>query len=192
MNTLFPVFLKLDELVTLIIGGGNVAEEKLGALLKNSPASKIIIVGSKISRRIKEIANEFRNIQLIERPYRESDIAMGDILIAAVNNVSLCEEIRISARRNGKLINVADKPALCDFYLGSIVQKGSLKLGISTNGKSPTIAKRLKEVLHNSIPDELESVLDNLESIRNKLKGDFSTKVSRLNEITSILKDHDS
>jgi siroheme synthase-like protein len=90
-------------------------------------------------------------------------------------------------KAKGKLINVADKPELCDFYLGSIVTKGNLKLAISTNGKSPTVAKRLKEVFHELLPDELEEVLDNLQQIRNKLKGDFANKVQQLNELTKVL-----
>jgi siroheme synthase-like protein len=85
------------------------------------------------------------------------------------------------------LVNVADKPELCDFYLGSIVQKGNLKIAISTNGKSPTIAKRIKEVLNETLPEEIDNLLDNMQNIRNKIKGDFTEKVKQLNEITKKL-----
>jgi siroheme synthase-like protein len=60
-------------------------------------------------------------------------------LIVAVNDLAWSEEIRNDAKAKGILVNVADKPGLCDFYLGSIVQKGNLKIAISTNGKSPTL-----------------------------------------------------
>ena len=77
---------------------------------------------------------------------------------------------------------------LCDFYLGSIVQKGDLKIAISTNGKSPTLAKRLKEVFNESLDEkELQDAMANLNKFRNRLKGDFSNKVKQLNEITSVL-----
>ena len=85
------------------------------------------------------------------------------------------------------LVNVADTPALCDFYLGSIVQKGHLKIAISTNGKSPTAAKRIKQVLQESLPDELDEVLENLNKIRNELKGNFGYKVKKMNAITKVL-----
>jgi siroheme synthase-like protein len=85
------------------------------------------------------------------------------------------------------LVNVADTPELCDFYLGSIVQKGNLKIAISTNGKSPTIAKRIKEVLNETIPDEIESLLQNMQGIRNKMSGDFAEKVKQLDELTKKL-----
>jgi siroheme synthase-like protein len=82
---------------------------------------------------------------------------------------------------------VADTPDLCDFYLSSIVQKGDLKIAISTNGKSPTIAKRLKEVLIDLIPDEMENILNNMSKIRDKIKGGFAEKVRQLNELTKSI-----
>jgi uncharacterized protein len=91
------------------------------------------------------------------------------------------------AKEKGKLINVADKPDLCDFYLSSVVQKGNLKIAISTNGKSPTAAKRLKEVMQEVLPHELNDVINNLNKIRNSLNGNFEYKVKKLNEITKVL-----
>src|SRR5205085_2366044 len=80
-----------------------------------------------------------------------------------------------------------DKPELCDFYLSSVVKKGNLKIAISTNGKSPTIAKRLKEIFTDVVPDEMDRLLDNMQHIRNQLSGDFNEKVAKLNEITEVL-----
>jgi siroheme synthase-like protein len=88
-------------------------------------------------------------------------------------------------RRKNVLINVADTPDLCDFYLGSVVTKGNLKIGISTNGKSPTIAKRMREYLEEALPDDTNALLENMRTIRDKMKGDFDEKVKALNEITS-------
>ena len=85
-----------------------------------------------------------------------------DIVILATDNPSLHETIKKLAEEKGILVNVADTPDLCDFYLGSIVQKGNLKIAISTNGKSPTAAKRIKEVLHHALPGELDEVIENL------------------------------
>ena len=87
-----------------------------------------------------------------------------------------------------RLIN----PSYCDFYLGSIVKKGNLKIAISTNGKSPTIAKRLKDMLNEVIPDEIDEVLQNMHVIRNKLSGNFNDKVNKLNHITRSLTMQDS
>ncbi len=109
------------------------------------------------------------------------------LVISAVDDKIISEKIWRDAKENNKLINVADKPELCDFYLSSIVKKGNLKIAISTNGKSPTIAKRIKETLNEAIPEEIDEVLDNMQTIRKNIDGDFSEKVSKLNDITKVL-----
>ena len=67
------------------------------------------------------------------------------------------------------------------------MKKGNLKIAISTNGKSPTIAKRLKETFNQALPNEMDQVLDNMQSIRNKLNGNFAEKVKKLNRISKVL-----
>jgi uncharacterized membrane protein YfcA len=110
-----------------------------------------------------------------------------DLVILAINDKEESKRISEEVKKKGLLVNVADKPELCDFYLGSIVKKGNLKIAISTNGKSPTIAKRLKETFDETLPDELDQVLNNMSTIRNNLNGDFAQKVTELNKITSVL-----
>jgi uncharacterized protein len=186
-NNLFPIFLKLESLSTLIVGGGYVANEKLHAVLKNSPAAKIKMVAILFSDEIKQIAFQCSNVTLIEKKYEVEDIDGVDIVIVGVNDLDVAKQVTIDCRRKGKLVNAADKPEWCDFYLSSVVQKGNLKIAISTNGKSPTIAKRLKEVLKDCLPEELDELLLNVQSIRNNLSGDFSEKVKKLNELTKTL-----
>jgi siroheme synthase-like protein len=187
-NNLFPVFLKLENLRVLIIGGGYVAGEKLTAVLANSPATNITMVASNFSEETRKIALKATSIQLHERAYQSADLQTADVIFVAVNDIASSEIIRNDAHAIGKLVNVADKPELCDYYLSSVVKKGNLKVAISTNGKSPTIAKRLKETFEETLPAELDAVLDNMEAIRNSLRGDFNTKVNELNEITKTLR----
>lgn len=186
-NNLFPVFLKLEKLHVLIVGGGYVGAEKLRAVLQNSPAAKITIVARNFNSEVCALSDEHDNIQLLQKSYEATDINGADIIIAAVDDVNTSTQIANNAHAIGKLVNVADKPALCDFYLSSVVKKGNLKIAISTNGKSPTIAKRLKEVLNETLPPQLDDVLSNMEHIRHSLKGDFSAKVHQLNKITRTL-----
>ena len=186
-NHLFPVFLKLEHLRLLIVGGGYVALEKLQAVLHNSPTASIRLVSITISDEIITLADKHENLILERKAYSIDDLRNTDVVIAAVNDIPASTRIREDAKEKGILINVADKPELCDFYLGSIVQKGNLKIAISTNGKSPTIAKRLKETFHELLPDTLDEVLDNMQTIRNKLNGDFASRVDKLNEATKIM-----
>jgi hypothetical protein len=186
-NRLFPVFLKLEHLSLLIVGGGYVGMEKLSVVVQNAPGGKIKLVATQISDEIKDLVAGMNNVELIERAYQSSDIDGADIVFAAVNDESVSRQVSSDAKAKGKLVNAADKPLLCDFYLGSIVQKGNLKIAISTNGKSPTIAKRVKELLNETLPDEIDELLSNMQLIRNKMGGDFAEKVKQLNEITKKL-----
>lgn len=186
-NNLFPVFLKLENLQLLIVGGGYVGMEKLEAVISNSPATAITLVAIQISDAIKELAKQYPNIKLIEKPYDINDLANNDIVIVAINDPVISQQVVTDAKSKKILVNAADKPDLCDFYLSSVVKKGNLKIAISTNGKSPTIAKRVKEVFNEILPDEIDTLLDNMQSIRNKLSGDFTEKVNQLNELTKSL-----
>lgn len=184
MNNLFPIFLKLESLKTLIVGGGNVGLEKISGILKSSPAAPILLVARTIHPGIKALAETHPNVELAERNFRLWDLWSADIVLLATNNRETNQSILKFAKTKGLLVNVADTPDLCDFYLGSVVTKGELKVGISTNGKSPTIAKRFREFLEEAIPDDTDQLLDNMNGIREKVKGDLGEKVKVLNEVT--------
>lgn len=186
-NRLFPVFLKLEQMNVLVVGGGNVGFEKLHALLKNSPKAAITVVGREIRPDLRTFVEDYPQVVLLEKSYEPADLDDKHIVIAATDDRGLHIDIRREAHDRGLLVNVADTPELCDFYLGSIVQKGDLKIAISTNGKSPTIAKRLRELFTEILPDELHSVLQHMPAIRKQLGGDFAEKVRLLNAITAPL-----
>ncbi|MEQ8475377.1 bifunctional precorrin-2 dehydrogenase/sirohydrochlorin ferrochelatase [Fulvivirga sp.] len=187
-NNLFPVFLKLSQLKVLIVGGGFVGQEKLEALLKNDPKAKVKIVGREVSDPLIQLAAKNRNIQWVVKPFGPTDIdSTIDVVIAATDSREVNLRVRNAAKAKKLLVNVADTPDLCDFYLGSTVTKGQLKIGISTNGQSPTFAKRFRELLEEALPEDTDELLKNLNHFRNRLKGDFASKVSQLNELTSSL-----
>ncbi|PIQ48800.1 MAG: siroheme synthase [Cytophagales bacterium CG12_big_fil_rev_8_21_14_0_65_40_12] len=186
-NELYPIFLKVHSFDTLIVGGGEVGLEKLSFLLKSSPKAKLTLVAKEIKPEIKELAKLHSSVKLIEREFFSEDLTEMQMAIIATEDRALNLAIRNEAKERGILVNVADTPDLCDFYLGSIVTKGDLKIAISTNGKSPTIAKRLKELLHDVLPDEIDDLLQNMKAVRDQLKGDFGQKVRRLNQLTEAL-----
>lgn len=183
-NVLFPVFLKLDKLQVLIIGGGSVGAEKLRFMLKSSPNANVTLLAKTFSGEIQSLAKANPHVQLIDKAFEVADLNEKDIIIAATEKRDINEYIYKEAKKWKLLVNVADTPDLCDFYLSAIVTKGDLKIAISTNGKSPTFAKRFRVLLEEILPDELPQVLSNLKVIRERLKGDFSNKVKELNKIT--------
>ncbi len=185
-NTLFPIFLRTDRLRILIIGGGSVAEEKLHFLFKNSPDAHVTVVAPEITDVVLDYANN-HDITFHHRKYQTADIGCGDLIIAATDLSDLNLQARQDARSAGKLINVADKPDLCDFYLGGVVTKGDVKIAISTNGKSPTLAKRLRQLLEKNLPDELNVLADHLHKVRPIFGTNFKRKVEKLNILTETL-----
>lgn len=195
MNELFPIYVKLHQIQTLLVGGGAVGLEKLQAILSNSPDAQVHIVAKEVNPEVYTAVADKTNIRVSERAFKDSDVENVDLVILATNNMPLNEHIRELTKEQHILLNVADKPALCDFYLGSVVQKGNLKIGISTNGKSPTVAKRIKELLNELLPEEIDETLDLMGQLRDTLKGDFQEKVRVLNAHTKdilVKKSHDS
>lgn len=186
-NQLFPVFIKLNTIHTLLVGAGPVGLEKLNAILGNSPDANVTVIGLEVLPELKQLAANHERVSILKREFEIADLDGIDLVVAATNNDDLNQLIRIEADRRNLLVNFADKPELCNFYLGSIVKKGDLKIAISTNGKSPTIAKRLKEVLNDSLPEEINDTLQNMQALRNRLNGDFAAKVKKLNAVTSSL-----
>lgn len=182
---LFPVFLKLHELETLVIGGGYVGLEKLEAIFKNSPQARVTLCAKEILQDdIRELTKNHRGLTLIEKPFRKKYLKGKDLVIMATDSRSLHDKVKKLCRKKHILANVADTPNLCDFYLGSVVKKGDLKIAISSNGKSPTITKRIREYLEEAIPDDVQQLLDKMKEIRDQLKGDFEFKVQELNRVT--------
>lgn len=187
-NFLFPVFLKLEELRVLLVGAGPVGCEKAAAILKNSPHTRLKVIAELVSDEMYALQRQYPHLLIEERRFKEGDLQNIDLLFLAINNKPLSADIRDKARQKNILVNVADTPDLCDYYLSSVVQKGNLKLAISTNGKSPTVAKRLREVLEEALPDELNDLLQNMHRLRETLRGNFAEKVKRLNDLTASLK----
>src|SRR5690606_37311897 len=182
-----PVFLKLQNFNTLLVGAGNVGLEKLEAMLANSPNAAITIVADRVLERINSLTNQYPQLQIHQRVFQSSDLENKELVVLATDNYELHKEIHQLCKERGILLNVADTPDLCDFYLGSIVKKGNLKIATYRNCESSTIAKRITEGLIENISYENDEAQDNINKCKDKLLGDFTKKVKKLNEFTAGL-----
>ena len=185
-NNLYPIFLKTSQLNILIVGGGYVALEKLNFLIKSSPDANVKLVAPFFRPETIEFIN-LHNIKLIKADYHSKFLAGQHIVIATTDNEAVNIQIYNDCKSQNILVNVADNPPFCDFYMGGIVTKGNVKIAISTNGKSPTTAKRLRQFFEDVIPDNVDDLVKNLNSYRKTIKGNFEEKVSTLNRITENL-----
>lgn len=185
-NNLYPIFLKASNLHILIVGGGNVAEEKLTFLTKSSPDAKVVMVAPMFRDATVQLANTF-GVELITDVYHPKYLADKHMVIATTDVPEVNIQVYTDCRKQSKLVNVADNPPYCDFYMGGIVTKGNVKIAISTNGKSPTTAKRLRQFFEEVIPDDISKMVENLNAYQKTLKGDFEEKVEKMNEATKKL-----
>jgi len=180
-NNLYPIFLKTKSLNILIVGGGNVAEEKLTFLLKSSPDAHVTIVSPMFRKDTITLAKK-GCVTLIKDSYNKRYLTGKHMVVATTDVPEINVQVWQDCRAVYKLVNVADNPPYCDFYMGGIVTKGNVKIAISTNGKSPTTAKRLRQFFEDVIPENIDDFVNNLNEYRKTIKGNF-----KLNEFTKSL-----
>jgi precorrin-2 dehydrogenase/sirohydrochlorin ferrochelatase len=187
-NELYPIFLKLNQLNVLIVGGGNVGLEKLSFMLKSSPNANVEVVAPKFLPELEALVEKHPSVKLTQAKFKKKMLKKRHMVIACTDDLEVNKRVYDLSRKRFLICNIADTPPLCDYYLGGIVTKGNVKIAISTNGKSPTTAKRLREFFEEIIPDDINSMVENLNEYRKTLKGDFQEKVDKMNEITQSLK----
>ncbi|SEA60097.1 precorrin-2 dehydrogenase / sirohydrochlorin ferrochelatase [Flavobacterium gillisiae] len=191
-NELYPVFLKLNNLNVLIVGGGNVGLEKLTFMLKSSPNANVEVVAPRFLPELVELVNKHDSVKLTMKKFKKKMLKKRHMIIACTDDLEVNKRIYDLCRERYLICNIADTPPLCDYYLGGIVTKGNVKIAISTNGKSPTTAKRLREFFEEVIPEDINKMVENLNEYRKTLKGDFEEKVQKMNEITQSLKNKEN
>ena len=187
-NELYPIFLKLQQLNVLIVGGGNVGLEKLSFMLKSSPNANVEVVAPKFLPELEALIEKHPSVKMTKAKFKKKMLKKRNMVIACTDDLKVNKKVFDLSRKRYLICNIADTPDLCDYYLGGIVTKGNVKIAISTNGKSPTTAKRLREFFEEIIPDDINKMVENLNEYRKNLKGNFEEKVQRMNEITESLK----
>ncbi|MCH9812980.1 MAG: bifunctional precorrin-2 dehydrogenase/sirohydrochlorin ferrochelatase [Epsilonproteobacteria bacterium] len=159
----FPAFLKLDHLKILIVGGGNIATEKLIHMLEFT--TNISVISPKLSdTMLQHIAQN--NLTYTNRVYQTGDIDGFGIVIVAVDDVTVQKEIYEEAQGKNILCNAVDSVAYCDFIFPSYIKKGDLTMAISTSGSSPAVAKQLRRFLEKVIPDSIGEFLQEMKTFR--------------------------
>lgn len=159
----FPAFLSFDDKKILIIGGGNVALEKLEHLLDFT--KNITLISLEFNKKTKILIDQ-NNLKHYIKAYEKNDIEGFDIVIAAIDDFILQEEIYFDTRKYNCLCNCVDLQKYCDFIFPSYVKKGDLTIAISTSGTSPALAKQLRVLLSNLIPESIGEFLIQMKEYR--------------------------
>ena len=166
--TCYPIALVLEGKPVLVVGGGKIADEKLDALLR--AAADVTVVSPRVRPRIAALAAEGK-IALRQREYQPSDLDGVWLAIAATDDRTLNARVVTEARAARILTQAVDDIPYCDFFAVSIVRRGDLQLGISTNGRSPAFARWMRERLDADLPAEYGDLLDVLGEVRDAIKA---------------------
>ena len=162
----FPAFLKFDNKKILIVGGGYIAYEKLDHLLDFT--RDITVIAPELSSQMQDRITK-EGLSLIKRAYRKGDIAEAAVVVVAVDNIALQEEIFKESKHYHCLCNAVDSVDYCDFIFPSYVKKGDLTVAVSTSGASPALAKHLRRFLEKTIPSGISAFLDEMKQLRSIL-----------------------
>jgi precorrin-2 dehydrogenase len=162
----FPAFLKLAGRPCLVVGAGPVAEEKVAGLLRAGAAIRVI--APRATPRIRAWSRA-KKIRWTARPFRPRDLDGVFLVVAATSSPKLHAGIYAHARGRRVLCNVVDDPAHCDFYYGAVVGRGALQIAISTEGRSPALAQRLKKQIGREFGPKYASWLAKIGKIRERL-----------------------
>jgi precorrin-2 dehydrogenase/sirohydrochlorin ferrochelatase len=164
-----PIFLDLQGRLAVVVGGGPVAERKIAALIE--AGAQVRVVSPRATRRIEEWAGSGR-VGLERRRYRTGDLRGARVAYLATGDVEANREARQEADAEHVWLNVADEPALCDFFAPAVARRGHLTVAISTNGTSPVLAARLREKLQRDLGPEYADALEQLADLRARYRRD--------------------
>jgi precorrin-2 dehydrogenase / sirohydrochlorin ferrochelatase len=162
----YPVFLRIHKNKCLVVGGGRVALRKVRMLL--DCGGEIKVVSSTFHSNLLRLADQ-KAIRLIRRDYKPGDLAGAAIVIAATDQQEINRRVAEEAKRAGALVNVVDDPEPSSFILPSCFRKGDLTLAVSTGGKSPALARKIRTELQKNFGKEYATLLLLIGEVRSSL-----------------------
>jgi siroheme synthase-like protein len=166
--SLFPIFVKLEGRLIVVVGGGNIAEAKIPGVL--AAGARIRLIAPSVTPQIAEWVH-FGKIEWLPREFETADLDGAFLVIAATSAPGVNEAVYREAETRGILCNAVDDIEHCHFYYGAVVQRGDLQIAISTNGKSPALAQRLRQEFEAEYGPEYEVWLQWLGAAREALRS---------------------
>ena len=184
MMGLFPIFLKLSGRRTLVVGGGKMAALRVKQLIE--AGASVSVITPKADEEIERLGKA-KLIVLVRRRFERRDLTRRYfVVIAATDDSEVQQAVAEEAERRGILCNVVDKPGSCNFYMPAIVERGELKIAISTSGRSPALAGKMREYLEQAIPENAADLTQIVGLLRSRLKseipGDLATQKELVRE----------
>jgi siroheme synthase-like protein len=185
VNDLFPVYLRLNRRRVLVVGGGTMASLRVRQLL--AAGARVAVVAPMVTASLNELAQN-GSIELHVRSFVPLDITPDCFMVIGVtDDPAIQETLAREAERHGLLYNVVDDIEHCNFFTPAVVERGDLKIAISTNGQSPVLARRLREELEAVLPEDSDEWVRQLGELRRRLKleipAEFETRKRIIEEV---------
>jgi siroheme synthase-like protein len=163
----YPISLNIKGRKCLVVGGGQVALRKVKTLLEHN--ANVKVVSPILCSELNQLATDGA-IRTIQRDYKSEDLQHAFISIAATDNVKTNERVASEARRRGILVNVVDDPKNSDFIVPSCLKRGNVIVAVSTSGRSPALARKIRSELEKNVKAEYEHLAVIAEEVRSELK----------------------
>ena len=167
MPSYYPVYLDLEGKPVVVIGGGVVAERKVESLL--AAGAEVTLISPDLTPGLERLAANDR-IRIRRRRYQAGDLAGAFVAIVGTGDTAVNRAAAAEARAERVLVNTVDDVAYCDFIAPAVVRQGDITLAISTNGKSPSMARLLRETLESYLTPDYAHLLTVLQQVRKRLR----------------------
>jgi precorrin-2 dehydrogenase/sirohydrochlorin ferrochelatase len=184
MNELYPIFLILKDRPVAVIGGGKVAERKIMSLLDTG--AKITVIAPEVTEKIKSLVEQKR-LFYQPRSFIEEDIEEKFMVFISTDSAEVNRRISRLARKKGILVNCVDTPEECDFFVPSFFRRGSLTFALSTGGKIPALAKKIRGELQLSYGEVFAEYIELLAEARKKIIKECPLKSKKKKELMEKL-----
>ena len=181
----YPIFLKVENRLCLVVGGGEVGARKVKTLI--SCGASVVLVSPEVVEWLEEKIEE-GVVHLVGNHYEEKHLEGCCLVIAATDDLELNNRIAKDAEMRGLLCNVVDYPQEGNFILPALIQRGALTLAISTSGKSPALARQIREDLEQRFGEEYADFLEIMGAVRSRLLRESQDSLTNKEKFDSLVK----
>jgi siroheme synthase-like protein len=164
----FPIYLQMTGRHCLVVGGGEVAERKVASLLE--AGAKVAVISPDVTDNILRWSGE-NSIEFLPRRYQPGDLAKFDLVFVATDDRDVSAQVCKEGRTLGVWVNAADNPAHCDFILPSLLRRGDLTVAVSSGGRSPALARLIREELELYFTEDYELLAKLAGEVREELRA---------------------
>ncbi len=162
----YPVCLDISNERCVVVGGGEVAERKVIGLLECG--AKVVLVARALTPALRAMRDAGK-IEQASDDYKEEYLEGAFLVIGATDRADVNEKVSQDARERGILVNIVDVPARCNFIVPSVFRRGDLLVAVSTGGKSPALARRLREEIEERYGPEYSTLLTIMGDLRGRI-----------------------